>query len=401
VTTLTSDVAIVGGGMIGCWTAFFLRRRGMSVILIEKGAIGAQSSGVNFGNLRLQGRFCPQLPLALRAHALWEETRKLIGDDCGFRTTGHLRLAMADDEVETVTAHAREALNYGLKIEVLGRSAVRRRWPWLADKVLGAGFSPRDAIANPRIASAAVARAAMALGARIIDHVKVTEIERSGDGFQLATDKDVLVESGFLVNAAGAWANDVASAFSETIPLLIGGPPQFVTAPVSSFIEPCLHAVDGTLVLRQTQRGNVLATGFPRGPADAVRNRAPVPPRKILTIMSRLTQLVPDLATAQIIRIWSGIEGYLPDMLPVISPSATAAGLFHAVGFCGNGFQLAPAVGLVLSELIADGTTPTPIGIYDIRRLAAAARDAPARHSYDFDDSMGVQQAGGQAGERA
>lgn len=399
--TFASDVAIVGGGMIGCWSALFLRRRGLSVALIEKGAIGAQSSGVNFGNLRLQGRYGPQFPLALRAHELWKQAESLIGDGCEFRATGHLRLAMTEDEATIVAAHAREALSHGLEIELLDRMTVRRRWPWLAAKVLGAGFSPRDAAANPRIASAAVARAAADLGARILDHLKVTGIERSAGGFRLITDKDVELRSRFLVNAAGAWANDIAGTFGEKIPLLIGGPPQFVTAPVPYFIEPYLQAVDGSLVARQTPRGNVLATGYPRGPSDALRNRAPVPPRKTLATMSHLAQLVPDLATAHVIRIWSGIEGYLPDMLPVISPSATTDGLLHACGFCGNGFQLAPAVGLVLSELIADGETPTPIGIYGISRFAAAAGEAPARHSYDFDDSLAAQQPAAQEAGRA
>jgi sarcosine oxidase subunit beta len=77
-------------------------------------------------------------------------------------------------------------------------------------------------------------------------------------------------------------------------------------------------------------------------------------------------------------------------MLPVISPSGTIEGLFHAAGFCGNGFQLAPAVGLVLSELIADGHTPTPIEIYSIGRFGAL-QGAGARHDYDFDNSMIAQ----------
>ena len=398
---LKSDVTIVGGGMIGCWSALFLARRGLRVTLAEKGAIGAQSSGVNFGNLRLQGRYGPQFPLALRAHGLWEQVETLTGDRCEFRATGHVRIAFAEDELETVAAHAREALGYGLKIELLDRGALRRRWPWLTEKALGAGFSPRDATANPRIASPAVARAAAALGAQILDNLKVTGIEKSGGGFTLATDKDVTLESRFLVNAAGAWANEVARCFGEAIPLLVGGPPQFVTAPVPFFIEPYLQAVDGSLILRQTRRGNLLATGYPRGPSDAEHNRSPVPPRKTLATMARLAELVPSLSTAHVIRVWSGIEGYLADMLPVISPSGTAEGLFHAAGFCGNGFQLAPAVGLVLSELIADSHTPTPIDLYSIGRFAAGARESGARHSYDFDELMAAQQTSAQEAGRA
>jgi sarcosine oxidase subunit beta len=389
-SNLSSDVTIVGGGMIGCWSALFLSKRGLSVTLVDKGAIGAQSSGVNFGNLRLQGRYGPQFPLALRAHALWEQIEALVGDRCEFRATGHLRIAFTVGELQIIAEHAHEALAYGLEIELLDRAALRRRWPWLSNAALGAGFSPRDATANPRIASPAVARAASALGARILDNVKVIGIERSRGAFTILTDTGLTVESRSLVNAAGAWANEVAGCFGETIPMLVGGPPQFVTAPVTYFIEPYLQTVDGGLILRQTPRGNVLATGYPRGPSDAERNRAPVPPRKTLATMARLVELVPALSTAHVIRVWSGIEGYLTDMLPVISPSGTIEGLFHAAGFCGNGFQLAPAVGLVLSELIADGHTPTPIEIYSIGRFGAL-QGAGARHSYDFDNSMIAQ----------
>ena len=86
----TTDVAIVGGGLIGAWTAFFLARRGQRVALIEKDVVGAQSSGVNFGNLRLQGRFPGQYPLSLRSQQLWQDFDALIGEGCEFEQTGHL-----------------------------------------------------------------------------------------------------------------------------------------------------------------------------------------------------------------------------------------------------------------------------------------------------------------------
>src|SRR5262249_22742610 len=268
-------------------------KRNFAVALLDKGPIGAQSSGVNFGNLRLQGRHEPQLPLALRAHELWEQSEALLGDRCEFRITGHLRFALTEDELETVRTHARDALAYGLKIELLDAAALRRRWPWLSHAALGAGFSPRDAIANPRIASPAVARAASALGAQVFEKVKATGIVVRGDRFRTRTDGDVELDSRYLVNAAGAWGAEVAAWFGESRPVIVGGPPQFVTAPVPYFIEPYLQAVDGTLIVRQTLRGNVLATGYPRGPADAERNRAPVPPAKTLRTMARMAQIVP------------------------------------------------------------------------------------------------------------
>ena len=87
--------------------------------------------------------------------------------------------------------------------------------------------------------------------------------------------------------------------------------------------------------------------GYPRTAADPILNRAPVPPAKVLAGMSHLARMAPMLCGAHVIRVWSGIEGYLPDMLPIIGPSETTPGLFHAFGFCGHGFQLGPGVGAV------------------------------------------------------
>jgi sarcosine oxidase, subunit beta len=153
------------------------------------------------------------------------------------------------------------------------------------------------------------------------------------------------------------------------VPLFSAGPPQFVTAPVLYFIAPSVQAADGTVIVRQIPRGNVIGAGYPRGASDLVANRAPVDPSRTLATMRRLVEVAPRLATASVIRVWSGIEGYLSDLLPVIGKSHTTSGLTHAFGFCGHGFQLGPGVGLVLSELIVDGATPTPLGDFDIARF--------------------------------
>jgi sarcosine oxidase subunit beta len=94
-----------------------------------------------------------------------------------------------------------------------------------------------------------------------------------------------------------------------------------------------------------------------------------VPPFKTLAGMRHLMALIPKLQHAHVIRVWSGIEAYLPDMIPIIGPSATTPGLIHAFGFCGHGFQIGPGVGLCLSEMIIDGTTPTPLGAFSIERF--------------------------------
>jgi sarcosine oxidase subunit beta len=149
-----------------------------------------------------------------------------------------------------------------------------------------------------------------------------------------------------------------------------------------------VQAVDGTVIFRQVARGNVVFSGYPRGPSDPILNRAPVQTEKTLQGMRNLASVVPGLAGLQVIRVWSGIEGYIPDMLPVLSRSDTTPGLFHAFGFCGHGFQVSPGVGIVLSELLLDGVTSTPIGDYAIGRFREPGRVDAAKLAAEFDPSL-------------
>lgn len=386
--TIYSDVAIVGGGLVGTWTAYFLRQRGHSVSVIEKGAIGSQASGVNFGNVRLQGRHPTEFPLALRAHEQWEKIERLIGENCEFSACGHVYFALDAAEMPRLERYQQEGRTGGLEIELIGGSELRRRFPWLGPDVCGATWSKRDGTANPRLVTPAAARAARALGAEIYPNTRVIALERTNDRFRAITDHGLAFEAPLIVNAAGAWANEIAEMFGETTPMFAAAPPNFVTEPLPYFIESALQAVGGTVIIRQVARGNVIVGFYPRGPADRTRNRAPVPPAKMLLGLSHMARVVPMLHSAQVIRVWSGIEGYLPDMLPVIGWSRTTKNLLHAFGFCGHGFQLSPGVGYTLAEMIDDGAAKIPIQAFAIDRFAKTVQPDEERLTGEFDAAL-------------
>ncbi len=385
-TRQRAAVCILGGGLTGCATAYALARRGVRPIVLEQGFVGGQSSGVNFGNLRLQGRYLRQLPLALRAQQMWEELEAEIGESVEFVQAGHVHAALTQDHIAEIERHAVECRPYGLDVEILDRQEAHRRWPFLGDIVIGASWSPRDAVVNSRLVCPAYARAAKRLGAEIIEGITVTGIEQlPGGGFLLRTDRDLTVECEHLVNAAGAWAAPFAAQFGEAVPAFAAGPVQMVTEPLPRFAQSVIHAVDGSILFRQTARGNVLIAGHPRVPVDAESRRTRPPQQKIGMNMGRLARIAPGLAWQNIIRTWTGIEGYLPDMLPVLGPSLTTKGLLHAFAFCGHGLQIGPAVGAVLAELILDGGTQTPIGDFAIDRFRnpiTADRDK-LKHEFD------------------
>lgn len=374
-TRLDAEIAIVGGGLIGCMTAYYLRRRGRSVVLVERGLIGGESSGISFGSLRLQGQHDPELHLALRAQEIWERIEAELGESVEFAQHGHVHLALNAAHEARLEDNAAQARACGLAIDILDREAARRRWPFLSGQISAASWSPRDAVVNPRLVAPAFARAAARLGADLREGLEVADVERDGARFRLtcrtSTGAERVVTSDILINAAGAWADRIAAAFGETIPLFAAGPAELVTEPMPPFATPVLHVVDGSVLFRQTRSGNVVIGGHPRMRVDAVTRRTRVPPDKILTNLARAVAIAPHLRRYHLIRSWTGIEGYLEDMMPVLGPSMTSAGLFHACAFSGHGLQLGPAAALALCDLIVTGATSFPIAALGIGRLAA------------------------------
>lgn len=372
------DVAIVGGGLIGCMTACAIRKHGRSVIVLERGHVGGESSGVSFGSLRLQGQHEVELPLALRAQDIWEAAEADLGESIEFVRHGHVHLALNAEHQGRLEHNARHGRAHGLDITLLDRDATMRRWPFLSGQVVGASFSARDAVVNPRLVAPAFARAAQRLGAVIHEGVDVTAIEHGGGRFLLRSrGRDGVVRvmtAGAVVNAAGAWSGTLAAMFGETIPIFAAGPAELVTEPVPPFVAAVMHVVDGSILFRQTSRGNLVIGGHPRMRVNAETRRARVPPDKILTNLARLVAVVPRMRAHHVIRSWTGIEGYVEDMMPVLGPSMTTPGLFHACAFSGHGLQLGPAAALAIAELIVKGATTMPIEPFDIRRFYASGQ---------------------------
>ncbi|NVN11008.1 MULTISPECIES: FAD-binding oxidoreductase [Nguyenibacter] len=373
-----ADVVIVGGGFMGAATAFFLRRHGLSVILLERDLIGQAASGVNFGNVRRQGRFLPQLPLSNLSRDLWGRLPELIGEDAEFLPSGHIRVAFTEDNAARLERYAADCRPYGLELELLSGNAARARFPMLAPDVHTVSFSPADGHANPRLAAPAFGRAARRAGAHVLEETEVTGIGKDGEDFVIETRGQGVFRAPLLQISTGAWAQAMAATFGDHLRLIPRGPQMGVTEPVPYRIGPVIgFASDVTeegVYLRQVARGNIVFGGGRRTDANLVTKRAPLDPLNTIRQMPHLARLLPDIARLRVIRTWSGVEAYLDDDIPVMGPSAGVAGLFYAFGFCGHGFQLGPGVGHAMAELIATGKTSVPIDAFHIGRFRGPDR---------------------------
>jgi sarcosine oxidase subunit beta len=372
VKKLKTQVAIVGGGIIGASAALFMRRRGLLVVLLERDACGSRSSGINYGGVRRQGRTMAQLPLAGRAHEIWGELQNTIGIDGEYVRSGHLKLARTAKDMASLEAYRDRTRGFGMHLELLSAADIRRRYPWLGDAVVGGSLCPEDGHANPRLVSPAFARAAECAGARVIEGCKVERVERHGADFEVVCADGLTVAAETVVNCAGAWAGAFAKDFGEPVPMVQGHPLMAVTEPLPLFMSLSLGMEGGGIYGRQVSRGNCVIGGT-RG--YAIDENAARPSNDgLMAVMRDALALLPDLAHASIIRTWTGSEGYLPDRQPVVGASATTPGLFHAFGFAGAGFQIGPAVGEAIAELVHTGVSSQPLEAFDIRRFAPRAQ---------------------------
>jgi sarcosine oxidase subunit beta len=372
-----TDVLIVGGGLMGAASAFFLRQRGRSVVLLERDMIGQYASGVNFGNVRRQGRFLGQLELANRSFALWKRLPQLIDDDLEFVASGQMRVCYREEQIAELEAYAAAPEARELDLKIYRGRELHERFPFLGPEVKGGSYAPHDGHANPRLAAPAFARAARRAGARIEERCEVTSVEKVGGQFRVITSDGREYRAEQVLITAGAWGEKLSAQFGEPVPLIAKGPQMSVTEPVPYALKTVIGVYtkhpEEVLYFRQIPRGNIIIGGCNHTQPDMLNRRAHFDPQSLLKQMQQMCRLAPQMTKLNVIRTWSGIEGYVADSLPVMGPSGQVDGLYYAFGFSGHGFQLGPGVGDVMAELISTGSTSTHITPFHISRFASSA----------------------------
>ena len=372
----SSDVIVIGGGIMGSSSTFFLRQQGLTVNLLERDQIGQHASGTNFGNVRRQGRPFYQIPLANRASDIWRRIPELLGRSIEYVQGGHMRICYRDnpDAVGIFEQYANGARELDLALTMLSGDAVRQRFPFLGPDVLAGSLSELDGHANPRLISPAFAYAAKQQGAGVYENTRVIAVEKIGTDFHVLTEQGELFTAPNVLITTGAWGTELCSQMREPVPLTSFGPTMSVTEPVTYSIKPTVGVFTSvekdTVYFRQIPRGNVIIGGSTRSPGYPNTKHTHVRPENTLSQLEKIQRLAPALAQLSIIRVWSGTEGYLPDGQPVMGPSAKSSGLYYALGFSGAGFQLGPGVGETMAELIANGTTSIDLSNYAIERFS-------------------------------
>jgi sarcosine oxidase subunit beta len=369
----SADVVVIGGGLHGCSAALHLARAGASVIVLEKDHVARHASGVNAGGVRRLGRDFAEVPLSVAALELWHRIEEMVDDRCGFEAVGQVKVAEDEGALAAMRERSDRLCALGFDHEeIVGRDELREWLPSVAPHCVGGVVCRQDGAALPFRTTLAFKRKAESLGVRFHEGTRARSVARRAGAWRVESG-DGAFEGAALVNAAGAWAGEIARQMGEPVPMEATALMLMITAPVAPFVKPVVGVQGRPLSFKQYANGTIMIGGGQRGRADLETNRTHLDYGPLALNAQTAADLFPRMAHAHIVRAWAGIEGMMPDGIPVIGPSGTEERAWHAFGFSAHGFQLGPIVGSILADLIVRGDSALPIAPFSIGRFAARA----------------------------
>lgn len=402
----SADVVIIGGGIVGVSSAWFLQKQGLDVAVCEKGHIGGEQSGRNWGWVRQQGRDKRELPMMMESIRIWEGLAAETGEDLGFTRAGCLFAARTEKDLAGLEDWLPVAEEFGIDTRIIGAAELADHVHGAARGWAGAMYTASDGRAEPHRAVPALARALAARGGGVLTGCAVRGIDVEAGRVAGVVTEYGRIRAPAVLCAAGAWTSMFCRSLGITVPQLrvkgtvmrtVPGPDVLAgnlfdekigirrradggyTVAPGSILE---HAVTPSsfrffpLFFRALmQELNVVKLSFGRefidewrmpkawdldrpSPFEATRVLDPAPGKRALrTMRSDLGHIFPQLAALEVAESWAGIIESSPDVVPIMGESDALPGLYIATGFSGHGFGIGPGAGYAIAGLIGDRDT--------------------------------------------
>ena len=363
-----ADAIIIGGGLHGCSTALHLGLAGYKTIVIEKNHIGRHASSANAGGVRRLGRAVAEIPLANAALETWHNIANLVDDDCGFQSTSQIKVAETETELQALKDRHDKLINLGFHHEeIIDQKQLRELLPAVVPHALGGMVVQDDGHANPFQTVQAFRRKAISTGAIIVESQPVIAGSNHQNTWKVSTTVQEY-EAPIIVNCAGAWGGNIATMFGDFAPVEAQALMLMITERLTPFIKPVVGAQGRSLSFKQFKNGTVLIGGAYQGRAEPDKNATHLDFKRLAANAASATAIFPVMKNAQVTRCWAGIEGVMPDNIPVIG-KGSKQGIFHSFGFSAHGFALTPIVGKIISQLIVSGNSELPIEAFKVERF--------------------------------
>jgi sarcosine oxidase subunit beta len=356
------DVIIIGAGSVGTPAALNLAQQGYKVLVIDRNPSPGQSSNKRaIGGLRATHSDPAKIKLCRRSLKIFSTWKETYGDEIEWYQGGYCFVAYREAEEKTLKEMLPLQKKHGLKIDWLGPDELRKLIPDINPRGLRGGtFSPEDGHASPLLAVEAFYRQAKKFGAEFRFREKVISLIVGGGRIKGVVTDQASYGAEVVINAAGAWAAEVARLLGMEIPVKPDSHEAAVTEPVKRFFDPMvvdLRPVAGSAnyYFYQHATGQVIfcITPNPNIWGFDERETSDFLPM----VARRMIDLMPRLKYIRVRRTWRGLYPMTPDGFPIVGWAKEVPGFLLAVGMCGQGFMLGPGVAELLARMVAGKVT--------------------------------------------
>ena len=356
-----AEIIIIGGGIIGCATAYYLAKNGVKDVIVLEGSdfMGNGGSSRNGGGVRQSGRDVRELPLVMYGiKNLWPHLSEELEVDCEYHQDGNLRLGKTEAHKATLTKLADNARGVGLDVRMIDGDEVRQINPYLSHEVTCASWCPTDGHANPLTTTLGFYKMARQLGVRFITGEPVVSLGMVRGKIRKVVTPNNTYEGEKVLVAAGLDSRPILTSVGIDIPMTNSLLEALVTEAEPHMFDQMLGTAESDFYGHQTKHGSFVfggSSGLERYNKD---NGTPVTNSKTAPCICRgIMKYFPDLAKAKIVRTWAGWMDASSDGVPSLGKVDEVPGLYVACAFNGHGFGIAPAAGEQLAKLMITGTT--------------------------------------------
>jgi len=352
-----ADVVIIGGGIIGCATAYYLAKKGKSVIVLESSkVIGYGGSARNGGGVRQSGRDQRELPMAMYGvEHLWPNLSEELGTDVEYYQHGNLRLGKTDKHIDILNGLTATAVNQGLDVRMIAGEEVREICPHLSDEVIGASWCPTDGHANPLQTTLAYYNRARQLGVQFLTEQHVLSLKMVAGKVRNVLTTSGEFEAETVVLAAGLESRRISQSVGVDVPMKGVALDTLITDVQPPLFYQMLGTAMADFYGHQTTHGSfVFGGGSPLNPELIKSSADHTPIEATAATCQGILGYLPALKHAKVVRSWVGIIDWCEDKVPVLSKVDSVPGLILGCGFSGHGFGIAPSAGTVLADLACD-----------------------------------------------
>lgn len=356
-----ADVIIIGGGIMGCATAYHLAKEGVDVLVLEKEEIGNGGSCRNAGGVRQSARDSNELPLAMYAVAnIWTQLSDELGVDVEYHQKGNLRLGLTEKDKVTLAAHVEKSTKVGLDVKMISGNEARELCPHMSKEVVAASWCPTDGHANPLKTIMGFYRKSLMYGVTYVTGVTVVGLQKVKGKVRKVITDDGVYEANQILLCAGYESRKIANTVGIDAPIERQFNEVLVTEAMPEMFDIMIGVAGGEFYGHQSEHGSFVLGGNSGLQAFTSNNEHFVTNSLTVPCISRgIIRYFPVLKNIKVVRTWSGLYDQCIDVLPLIDNVKEVPGLTVAFGFSGHGFGIAPAVSIAIKELMLEDESKT------------------------------------------